>query len=105
MEVWIFLGRSLNSDQNFIALRNGTVVRARAMVRIIQEQRWDKSMLQSVRVTPSLERPRSQDMLEDSQQPHDHVYNPDFDDNHIQKTSSRVRITQADLTKYGYRDG
>ena len=36
----VFLGRALGSDQNYIGLRNGDVVRARAIVRLVAGSRW-----------------------------------------------------------------
>ena len=34
----VFLGRAWNADSNFLGLMDGTVVRARAMVRVIEQQ-------------------------------------------------------------------
>ena len=36
----VFLGRAWNSDQNYVGLLDGTVVRARALHRVIPSLRW-----------------------------------------------------------------
>ena len=47
-----FLGRALSSDQNLIATADGSITRARAMVRVVPSSRWDASRVQSVVATP-----------------------------------------------------
>ena len=42
----MFLGRSLNTDSNFIGLNDGSVIMARAMVRVVPKIRWDRARLQ-----------------------------------------------------------
>ena len=44
----IFVGRSWNSDQNYVALMDGSITRARAMVRVVPSRRWDLPRLQRV---------------------------------------------------------
>ena len=48
----IFIGRAWGSDQNFIALLDGSVTRARAMVRTTPALRWDTQRCKNVAGTP-----------------------------------------------------
>ena len=57
----VFLGRSISSDQNFIGLPNGRVIRARAIVRLVPEARWKKDLLFAVAMTPLQDSPTSLD--------------------------------------------
>ena len=74
----IFVGRSSNSDPKFIASKDGTVIRARAMARCIPEVRWDLERALAVKMTPLTERARSgtQDAIEAEDDPHDHALPP-----------------------------
>ena len=47
-----FIGRSWNSDQNMILINDGSVVRARAMVRLVESKRWDAERLEHIPMTP-----------------------------------------------------
>ena len=46
------MGRAWNADSNFLGLMDGTVVRARAMVRVVESKRWDRDRLLRVAGTP-----------------------------------------------------
>ena len=48
----VFLGRALASDLNFIALSDGSVTRARAMVRMIPSARWELARINAIQTTP-----------------------------------------------------
>ena len=48
----VFLGRSLSSDQNYVALSNGDVVCARAIVRVVPNIRWSAELVSTVNTTP-----------------------------------------------------
>ena len=54
----VFLGRSMNTDYNYVGLSDGTVVCARAMVRVIPSKRWDVKRLMGLRGTPNHEKLR-----------------------------------------------
>ena len=60
----VFLGRSWRSDQNFLALPNGNVTRARAIARTISAKRWQPKRLESLRAVPWSEQPAKQDDIE-----------------------------------------
>ena len=48
----IYLGQSPTSDENFIGLPNGNVVKARAINRVVQSGRWYAKMVLAVRGIP-----------------------------------------------------
>ena len=60
------------SDQNFVGLANGAVVRARAIVRLVPEARWPSSKILSSTTTPMTERTRMMDNIETMHDPHAH---------------------------------
>ena len=66
----VFLGLSWNTDANFLGLMDGTVVRARAMVRVIPSQRWDVERLRRVTGTPMSLNTAIFDSVEDATDPH-----------------------------------
>ena len=65
----VYLGRSWNSDQNYIGLSNGHVTRARGMVRLVNDKRWSRERLERITVTPAAGRPIALDRLEEDPKP------------------------------------
>ena len=63
------LGRPLSSDQNFIGVAGGDVVRARALIRLIPSARWDSERIMGVRTTPLTEHSRFMDTIEEKTSP------------------------------------
>ena len=61
-----FMGRALNGDQNFVAMADGSVVRARAMVRVVPSVRWDVRRLLAVSGTPTDLTTASFDVIEEA---------------------------------------
>ena len=49
----VYLGTTMHSDESYIALSNGSVVRGRAITRVRPDQRWDKDLVQKILGTPS----------------------------------------------------
>lgn len=70
LRIGVYLGRSWNSDQNFIGLPSGDVTRARGMFRLVEGKRWSRHRLERITTTPSTERPMALDRIEDGFQPH-----------------------------------
>ena len=68
----VFMGRALESDQNYIALSDGSITRARAMVRVVPSLRWDAARVDAISATPYMEKPHQQDSIEAEPNPHDH---------------------------------
>ena len=99
----VFLGRSLSSDQNFVGIAGGNVVRARAILRLVPSARWDSARLLGVTTTPLTENSRFMDDIETKDAPHEHppvdIHGP-ID----APARRRVRITLADLKKFGFSD-
>ena len=65
-----FIGRSWNSDQHFIALHDGTVTRARAMVRVVERLRWSLPRVENINVTPDMHTTATLDDIENHEGPH-----------------------------------
>ena len=54
----------MSSDQYFIGLHNGDVVRARAILRLIPDQRWDAGRILGIKTTPLTESTKFFDNIE-----------------------------------------
>ena len=48
----VFLGRASNCDQNYIGLANGSIVTARAIVRLVPSLRWSSEKVGLVNGVP-----------------------------------------------------
>ena len=96
----VFLGRSISSDQNFIGVAGGQVVRARAMIRLVPSARWDLGRLLGVQVTPLQEHSSFLDSIETHDAPHDFDATNTSDDTVHSKR--RLRITLKDLDAFGF---
>ena len=91
-----FLGRSMGSDQNVIGLSTGEVIRARAMVRLTPEARWDARRLLAVKTTPLTEHTRWMDKIEEHEHTNKHEPRDEGGDG-SPIPRRRVRITLKDL--------
>ena len=74
--IGIYLGHAANTNEQYIGLRNGNVIRARSTVRIVARSRWDASAVLGVIGTPADPMPTADDELtaddiEASEVPHD----------------------------------
>ena len=98
----VFLGVSMCSDQYFIGTHGGDVVRARAILRLIPDKRWDAERLMAVRTTPLTESTRYFDSLESKTDPHEFPAEDRQPDLGHDPTRRRVKITLKDLQTYGY---
>lgn len=97
----IFLGRSLNSDQNFVGVPGGDVVRARAFIRLDPSARWDTSKLLGVKTTPLTESTRHFDKIEATSKPKEFH---DADATSVERSlqACRAKITLKDLHAHGF---
>ena len=70
----IFLGQSQSSNECFIGLPNGNVVRTRSVNRVVQSGRWDARMIIGVRGLPGkhtvVHQNQDFEAVEASEQPH-----------------------------------
>ena len=46
--IGVFLGNSQNSNEAFVGISNGNVIKSRSIVRVIAPSRWDKDTLSKV---------------------------------------------------------
>ena len=47
-----FVGLASNSNENYVALPNGNVVRSRYLARVVEEHRWDDESALAVKGVP-----------------------------------------------------
>ena len=99
----LFLGRSMNSDQNFIGLPDGSVTCARAMVRLVPRRRWDMTQLGNITTMPMDHKTKHLDVIE--QEPDPHAYAPveaTEDDDAAQLKRRRMIVTWQNLQEFGF---
>ena len=102
----VFLGRSMNTDFNYIGLNDGSVVCARAMVRVVPSRRWDVARVLAVRATPMIEKTRSYEGIEEEDNPHEHPEpTAGLEPEGSVLESRRLKITLPDLRAHGFTDG
>ena len=103
----VFLGRAWNSNQHVVGLSDGTVVRARAMVRIVPSLRWDAQRLLSVSGTPTDLSIATVDSIEETDDPHKGPpgHRDDGPEDELDQLANRVPILMSDLRKHGFTPG
>ena len=62
----------MSSDQNILALADGSTARARAMVRVVPSARWDSSRVLKLAATPLNEKADALDNIESEENQHEH---------------------------------
>ena len=100
----VFLGRASNCDQNYIGLANGSIVTARAIVRLAPSLRWSNEKVGLVTGVPMDFKTKDFDVIEEDAAPHNHpevVEDPEVDD----VASRRLRIGMEHLREYGFTPG
>ena len=75
-KIGVYLGHASNSNEVFIGIRNGNVVRSRSITRVVDEAKWTKEMVLGVIGTPSIPKHiedggMTDDEVERSIDPHD----------------------------------
>ena len=102
----IFLGRSLSSDQNIIGLSDGSVTRARAMVREIPSLRWSLDRVDKLVATPIKEKVQQLDDIEAEASPHEHDQaEQPAEEVDSQRARRRLKIELKDLGLHGFTKG
>ena len=96
-----FLGRSLSSDQNFVATNSGDVVCARAIVRVVANIRWDPERVSKIRVSPMDFKMNTMDRIEEETEPDAHP-DPKPDVSDSQRQMRRLRVMDPDVRKHGF---
>ena len=99
----IFLGRSLSSDQNFVATNSGDVLCARAIVRVVTNIRWDPDHISKIHMSPMEFRMNTMDRIEEETDPHTHP-DPVAETAEAQRSGRRLRVFDNDVRKYGFTD-
>lgn len=102
----IFVGRAMASDQNVIALSDGSVTRARAMTRVVPSARWNAEKIMKINATPVNEKQTSLDSIEGEENPREHAASesPDVEPN-PQRATRRLKIELRDLGRFGFTRG
>ena len=132
--VGTFLGNCPSTNEAYIAVRNGDVIKTRAVVRVMAPYRWDKEQVMNVQGTPLCLRPNQPDedelLVEEMREPHrggdavpvsrdsDHVAPPPsphgnrqdkeeikIDEVGVKTLDANIRITAKDLKDFGYTQG
>ena len=99
----VFLGRASNCDQNYVGLANGSIVAARAIVRLVPSLRWSMDKVGAVSGVPMDFKTKDYDIIEEEASPHTHPEeNEDLELN--EPLSRRRQITAQHLRDYGYSD-
>ena len=99
----VFLGRASNCDQNYIGLANGSIVAARAIVRLVPSLRWSMEKVGAVSGIPMDFKTKDYDSIEEDASPHTHP--EDTEDPEVPDSlSRRLQITPQLLRDYGYSD-
>ena len=99
----VFLGRALGSDQNFIGVKSGEVVWARAIVRVVPNIRWSSDRISQIHVSPMEFKIGSLDHIEETVDPHAHPQ-PEVEPPEDSRQTRRLRIVDSDVRKYGFTD-
>ena len=68
----VFLGRASNCDQNYVGLANGSIIAARAIVRLVPSLRWNLEKVGVISGTPMDFKTRDYDIIEEHEAPHTH---------------------------------
>ena len=112
-----FLGNAQNSNEVFIATRQGDVVRTRSIVRVVESSRWSTEAIKGVRGTPVQPKPSGAPTFDESIEKLDdpHLNADDVSAGDLQKELEKnpkrakqlerqIRITATDLNNFGYTD-
>lgn len=107
----MYLGVAAHSGEHIIGTWSGDAVRTRSIVRVVASARWSAELANRLKGTPALPNPSGNtayERVERSEEPHamsdfEHVDKKDHDFSQAMKR--RIRITRADLNKYGFTGG
>ena len=105
----VFLGTTMHSNENYIALTNGCVVRGRAITRVRPDQRRDRKLVQDIKGTPAEPLSRDDADIEDLADPHANAEERDMEPPEGEPVISdraklRTRILLSDINEFGPSD-
>lgn len=116
-----YLGQVTSSNEHYVGVKNGNVLRARSICRVVEASRWSASTIENILGTPAKPCPVAQDGLEarieEFADPHidgDHAMQADLDAEGVQEVDDlqadkkeqlrQIRLTTKDFRSYGYSD-
>ena len=103
----VFLGTTMSSNESYIGLSNGSVVRGRAINRVRPDKRWSVELIQNIKGSPSNPMSSDDTVVESFADLHANAGNDERDalkdDVEVVKVgaSRRVKINKTDIDKYG----
>ena len=115
-----FVGNAQSTNEAFIAVANGDVVKSRNVVRVVQPSRWNKEAVLGVRGMPHrfrlVDDVQDDAFVEELDDPHANADGPKDEEampssKEVPKISAKdvdrvdIRITMPDLHRYGFSDG
>ena len=116
--VGVFLGTAPSSNEAYIGISTGNVVKSRSICRVVNESRWASALVLGITGTPMKPNPSSDgqqdaEWIEDSAKPHENVEldvemqaTPSEEVQEAkERAKARLRISKRDLDKYGYTPG
>ena len=94
------------SNESFIGLSNGAVVRGRAINRVRPDKRWSMKMIQNIKGTPAAPANSDDHVIESFSKPHANAGDEARDaldgEGKVQSTGKqRARLRKADLDEFG----
>ena len=75
----VFLGTTMHSNENYVALTNGCVVRGRAITRVRPDHRWSRDLVQQIRGTPNAPLSRDDTVIESLPNPNSNAEEPNME--------------------------
>ena len=102
----IFLGTKMSSNESYIGLSNGTVVRGRALTRVRPDKRWSADLIQKILGTPAKPLSSDETVVETFENPHDNAGDEQRDamEGEVEvkhRASHRVAIQRSDIEEFG----
>ena len=107
----MYLGVASHSGEHLIGTWSGDVVRTRSIVRTVESARWSSELADRLKGVPAYPVPSGNNAYENVEKNEDPHAMADFeqvdkkDKEFADKTRRRIRITKADLDKYGFTSG
>ena len=99
----VFISRAMDSNQNILALSDGSITRARAMTRIIHSMRWDADRRLRLQLTPSNDLTAGLDAIESEKNPHEHSSAEQLQEEpDAARANRRLEIDEENLSTDGY---
>ena len=106
--IGVFLGTTMSSNESYIGLSNGSVVRGRALNRVRPDKRWSMDMIQAIKGTPSDPMCKDDTEVESFVNPHANAGDEARDaldgegnPNAAMSAHRRTRIEKSDIEQFG----